>query len=303
MSSHQSNNKSAFIGLLILTIPPLIWAGNFIVGRAVRDDVPPIALAFWRWVVALLCLLPFAWSAIRREYPLYWQYRWPIFKVALTGFAAFNVIIYLGLQETTAVNGVLMNSTIPILILVFGTVFYRQVMNRFQVLGLFLSLFGVLTVILQGNWSRLLSLSFSHGDLIVLSGMVVFALFSLWLKEIPTTFNRLGVMTVEIAIAVILLLPLYVWQVAHGLQIHWQFTAYAAVAYVGIFASIIAYVLYAMGVERVGPARAGLSIHLAPVFGAIMSSLLLHEFLHWYHAVGIVAIFLGIACSNKNVAK
>lgn len=295
------NKKTFIITLLILTLPPLIWAGNFIVGRAIRHDVPPVALAFWRWVVAFICLLPFSWRAIRHEYRQYWQYRWAIFKVALTGFAAFNAIIYMGLQETTAFNGVLMNSTIPILILVFGALFYHQMMNRFQVIGLILSLAGVLTVILQGDWSRILSLSFSHGDLIVLSGMVVFALFSLWLKAVPKTFNRFGVMTVEIGIAVLLLLPFYLWQTWHGLHVDWNVNAYAAIAYVGIFASIIAYLLYAMGVERIGPARAGLFIHLAPVFGAILSSLLLHESLHLYHLVGIVAIFLGIACSNRKV--
>lgn len=293
-------NKQARIwGLIILAIPPLIWAGNFIVGRAMRDDIPPVALAFWRWVIGFVCLLPFAWGAIRREYRQYWQYKWVIFKVALTGFAAFNAIIYFGLQYTTAFNGVLLNSIIPILILVFGAVFYRQSMNRFQIVGLILSLVGVLTVILQGDWSRILTLTFSRGDLIILGGTSIFALFSLWLREIPASFNRYGVMTVEVGIAVILLFPVYLWELAHGMQVHWNPTSLTAVFYVGIFASIIAYLLYAIGVERVGAARAGLFIHLTPVFGAIMSSLLLHESLHLFHAVGVLLIFAGIACSNK----
>lgn len=302
MQHNKSNSQLNLMAVIILTIPPLIWAGNFIVGRAMRDDVPPVALAFWRWVIAFLCLLPFAWQAIRREYRQYWQYRWAIFKVALTGFAAFNAIIYLGLQQTTAFNGVLLNSSIPILILVFGALFYRQVMNRFQIIGLCLSIVGVLTIILQGDWSRILTLSFSHGDLIVFGGMIVFALFSLWLRAIPSSFNRFGVMTVEIGIAVILLLPFYLWELAHGMHIDWKPSSFAAVFYVGIFASIIAYLLYAMGVERVGPARAGLFIHLAPVFGAILSSFLLHESLHLFHAVGVIFIFAGIACSNKQAA-
>lgn len=297
-------NKQARVwSLIILMIPPLIWAGNFIVGRAMRDDVPPVALAFWRWVIGFLCLLPFAWPAIRREYRQYWQYKWVIFKVALTGFAAFNVIIYLGLQYTTAFNGVLFNSIIPILILVFGALFYHQPMHRFQVVGVLLSLLGVLTVILQGDWGRILTLSFSKGDLIILAGAVVFAMFSLWLREIPASFNRYGVMTVEVGIAVIILFPLYLWELAHGMQVNWTFTSTAAVFYVGIFASIVAYLFYAIGVARIGPARAGLFIHLTPIFGAIMSSFLLHESLHLFHVVGVLFIFAGIVCSNKKAIK
>ncbi len=285
-------------GLLILVLPPLFWAGNFVVGRAVRGDVPPMTLSFGRWLIAFACLLPFAWRPLRRDLPRYWQHRWRLLGLAVVGVAAFNSLVYAGLRSTTATNGLLLNSFIPLLIVLFGALFYRQRLGARQYLGLALSFAGVLTIVLHGDWTRLAALQFSHGDLVVFAAMVCWALYTLWLRGMPADIDRVGLMEAQIGVAVVCLLPLFLWEYASGQRAQWNAPALAAFAYVGIFPSVLAYLLYNLGVARVGPARAGLFIHLMPVFGALLSVLFLHEPLHAYHAAGFCLILAGLACSG-----
>src|SRR6516225_9986259 len=143
---------------LVLTLPPLLWAGNFVVGRAARDDVPPMMLAFARHFVALAFLLPFGWAAMRRDIKRYWECRCQLVQISFTGMVAFNLLVYLGLHSTTASNAQLMNSTIPVLIVLLSAVFLRQRLSVAQVFGLVLSCAGVLTIILHGDFARLVAL-------------------------------------------------------------------------------------------------------------------------------------------------
>ncbi|MGE4527139.1 MAG: DMT family transporter [Rhodospirillaceae bacterium] len=286
------------VGLLLLVPPPLFWAGNFIVGRAMRGDVPPFTLSFWRWVIAFVCLLPFAWKPMRRDWPLYWRYRWHLLRIALAGVTAFNSLIYVGLQWTAAANGLLLNSFIPILIVLFGALFFRQRLSLAQAAGLALSFAGVLTIILHGEWERLATLSFSVGDLVVFCAMISWALYTLWLRAIPPEIDRIGLMGAQIAVAFLFLVPMYLGELAFGYAPNWRAESFAALAYLGVFPSVLAYLFYNIGVARVGAARAGMFIHLIPVFGVILAVLFLHETLHAYHALGMAAILSGIALAT-----
>lgn len=287
------------LGWFMLLLPPLFWAGNFVAGRAARDDVPPIMLAFARHFVALAFLLPFGWHAMRRDVKRYWAYRWRLVQTSLAGMVAFNVLVYLGLHSTTASNAQLMNSTIPALIVLLSVMFFRQGLGVAQIVGLVLSCAGVLTIILHGDFARLLALEFYRGDLLVFGGMVSFALFSVLLRSLPADIDRLGILGVQLAIAVMVLFPFLVWEyIIGGARATWNAGAIAAMLYVGIAASLIANLLYMVGIARVGPTRAGMFIHLVPLYGAILSTALLGETLHIYHAIGMAAILAGLACSN-----
>lgn len=302
MSTPTPGNRplSPILLMLVLVLPPLFWAGNFVVGRAVHANIPPLTLSLGRWVIAFVCILPFALPAMRRDWRLYWQYRWRLLAVSTVGVAAFNTLVYSGLHDTTATNGILLNSCIPILILLFGALFYRLPLHLLQLLGLALSLAGVLTIILHGEWSSLATLDFSGGDLVIFTAMICWALYTLWLRELPATINRIGLMCIQIFIAIILLLPLYAWETHTGQVPQWNHDTWLALAYVGIFPSVIAYTLYTIGVARAGAARAGLFIHLMPVFGSMLSVLFLGENLHVFHALGIAAILGGLVLSSKN---
>jgi drug/metabolite transporter (DMT)-like permease len=286
------------VGLLLLLPPPLFWAGNFIVGRAMNGAVPPMALSFWRWVIALAGLMPFARAAMRRDLPQYWRHRWRVLGVSLTGVFAFNSLVYLGLRTTTASNALLLNSLIPILVVLFGAVFYRQRLRPLQGLGLGLSLVGVFTIILHGEWLRLTSLSFSGGDLTIFCAMISWALYTLWLRGIPAEIDRVGLMGTQILVALIALTPLYLWERASGAVAIWDLRSIAALAYLGLCPSVIAYLLYNIAVSRVGAAQAGLSIHLIPMFGVALAVLFLNETVHGYHLLGVAAIIAGIVCAS-----
>lgn len=292
------SKTSTWTVYLILMLPPLMWAGNFVVGRAIRDDVSPTMLSFGRWIIALAFLLPFSWKAIKHDLPRYWQYRWPLLGVSVTGITLFNSLVYAGLHSTTASNALLMNSFIPVIILIISALFYGQKLNSFQIIGLALSCFGVFTIILAGDWHNLVDLQFSSGDLIVFLAIICFALYTLWLKKLPKDLNRIGLLSMQMLIGVAILLPFYLWEAMHGMHNTWNVGTISGLIYVGIFASVIAYFLFMIGVSKVGPERAGVFMHLMPVFGAILSVIFLGESLHAYHAVGIIAIFIGLALSN-----
>ncbi len=285
--------------LPFLITPPLLWAGNVIVARAVRNDIPPLTLSFGRWVISLLILLPFAWAAMRRDRTLYRRHAKLVIGTSLTGIAAFNTLVYTGLHQTTSTNALLLNSCIPVLIMLIGSLFYGQKLNRFQTAGLLLSLLGVLVIILRGQAGNLWALRFNPGDLWVSAAVVCWAFYTLWMRQMPAEINRTGLTAVQIMLGLLVLLPLWLWERAAGTPVYWNGNALAGLAYVGIFPSVVAYLCYTAAIARVGAVRAGLSIHLMPVFGTLLAVTLLGESLHLYHLAGIAAIFGGILLSNK----
>jgi drug/metabolite transporter (DMT)-like permease len=260
-------------------------------------------LAFARHFIALIFLLPFGWIAMKRDMSRYWEFRWQLLRVSLAGMVAFNLLVYVGLHSTTASNAQLMNSVIPVLIVLFGAAFFRQRLNAMQIFGLLLSCVGVLTIILHGDFSRLFALQFSHGDVIMFGAMVSFALFSVWLRSFPADMDRLGLLGAQLVVAVAVLFPFLVWEYLTGIRATWGVATLAAMLYVGLAPSLLANLLYMFGIARVGPARAGLFIHLVPFYGAIMSIAFLGESLHVYHAVGMIAIIAGLACSRPEHGK
>ncbi|WP_296980900.1 MULTISPECIES: DMT family transporter [unclassified Thalassolituus] len=283
----------------LLLLPPLFWAGNFIIGRAVRDEIPPVTLSLYRWIIASLVLLPFAWKALQRDRQLYWQHRWLILGISLTGITAFNSLIYLGLQSTQAANGIILNSFIPLLIVLLGGLFFGYSVGRLQIVGMVVSFAGVLAIVMRGDTQILASLNFAHGDLILLVAMVVWALYTIGLKAVPAGINRTGLLQVQMATGLVFLLPFWGWELASGQTPVWNMHSVLSLAYVGIVPSVLAYLLYNACVARLGPARAGLSIHLMPLFGAGLSVVYLGEQIHLYHIIGAILIFGGILLASR----
>ena len=300
----MSDNSSSALHwrtLVLLLLPPLFWAGNFIAGRAISDSVPPVALSLIRWSIALLCLLPCAIRPFLRDRQRYPAYRWHILGTAITGVATFNLLIYWGLHTTSATNGIILNSFIPFLVAIFGLLFYRQKLPFNQLLGLLVSLAGVLTVVSHGNLQVLLTLAFAPGDVIILVAMIFWALYTLWLKAIPPEINRTGLMLCQILIALALLLPLALWEhqtQSQHVQIDSSRTIWILL-YIGIFPSVIALLAYSKAVTLVGSVRASVFIHAMPVFGSLLSTLLLHEAFHLYQFIGMLTIFSGIWLANR----
>jgi drug/metabolite transporter (DMT)-like permease len=289
--------------LLALAVPPLLWAGNFIVGRAVREDISPLTLVFLRHLLAFLCLLPFCWRHLRRDAAQYWHARWFLVRTAVSGMLLFNVLIYFGLHSTTATNALLLNSAIPVLIAVFSLLLFRQRTSLPVLVGLAVSLTGVLSIVSRGRWDTLLQLQVSHGDALALAGVASFALYSIWLRQMPAGLHRLSVVCAQFLVATVLLLPAYLWDVASGASMAWTWSNAAAIAYVAIGSAVVATVFYAAAVRRLGAAHASLCIHLTPVFGAFMGAWWLSESIQPYHWLGMLLILSGLGLATLRWAS
>ncbi|WP_457571150.1 DMT family transporter [Desulfovulcanus sp.] len=286
---------------LLLTLAVLFWSGNFIVGRAVRADVPPIALAFWRWTSAsLLVLWPAMhylkrdWNTIRSNLPI-------LLLLSAIGIASFNTLLYIGLQWTIALNAFLMQSIMPVLIVVMSFLIFREKITAIQGMGVVISLIGAFIIIMQGDLKMLSSLSMNCGDVLIFIAVICYAGYSVMLRKRPS-IHPLSFLAITFIIGSLLLLPLYLWETFTMRSISFNRPTLLAVGYVAVFPSIVSYLCYNRGVELVGANRAGLFIHLMPVFGSIMAIIFLGESLRWFHGAGIVLIALGIILSTRNKA-
>lgn len=293
--------KRGFFDLpyVLLVLTALFWSGNFIVARATHVDVPPIGLAFWRWFGSLAVVLPFAWRPLRRDWPVIRRHWRIIVALAAIGVASFNTLVYLGLQTTTAINAVLLQSAIPVSIVAFAYLLFGTTVRPIQAGGILLSLTGVVTIVGRGDLDIIHGLAFNHGDLLVFAAVVLWALYSVLLRKRPQ-LHPLSFLTITIAISVPLLAPLYAWEHFTVRPMHFDRSTLAAVGYVAIFPSVLAYMFYNRGVDLIGANRAGTFIHLMPLFGSIMAILFLGESFHLYHAIGIAMILGGITLAVRS---
>jgi drug/metabolite transporter (DMT)-like permease len=284
---------------LLLVLATLFWSGNFVLGRAVRADVPPIGLAFWRWCGGSILVLNFAWPYLKRDWGLIWQHWRIILLLSILGVATFNTLIYTGLQFTTAINALLMQSAMPVLIVLMSYFFFRETVRVIQGVGILLSLMGVLTIVGQGRLEVLTSLSLNLGDLLVFIAVALYAAYSALLRRRPPVHPLSFIATTFIA-GTVILLPFYLWENGAGRVMSIDGVTLLTVGYVAIFPSILAYLFYNRGVELAGANRAGLFVHLMPVFGSIMAISFLGERFGWFHGVGILLILGGILLATRS---
>lgn len=278
---------------LLLLLAVVFWAGNFLLGRAVRAEVPPVALAFGRWAGASLLLLPFAGRTLWRERHLLRRSLGDVVVLSFLGVATFNTLVYLGLQTTTALNAFLLQALMPVLIVAFGVLAFGERIGGRQGVGLALSLAGAAWVIVEGRPERLLSLALSPGDLLVLTAVLAYAGYSVLLRRRPP-MSGLAFVLATFLIGTLMLLPFWAWEAAVR-PFEPSAPAFLALLYVMVFPSIVSYLCFNRGVELIGSARAGAFLHLMPALGSLGAVLLLGEAFRSYHALGLAAIALGIA--------
>lgn len=278
----------------LAVLPPLFWAGNFVLGRALHGDMPPLALSFWRWMLALLILLPFAWSGIVTQASVLRRHLPVLAVLALLGVTNYNTFAYIGLQSTTATNGALLTSVTPLLILGLSWLLLGQTIRLGQGAGMLLSLLGVLVILSEGEPDRLIALRPNQGDLWILAASADWALYSVCLRWRPKGLDPLVFLTATVALGCIPLALLYGWDLAMGRGFDLTGSNLAALGYVALFPSVLAYVIWNRAVADLGPNRTGQYIHLLPVFGALLAILLLGERPGWFHGMGFVLIASGI---------
>ncbi len=285
---------------LLLTLTVLFWSINWVIGRAIAGHVSPIAFTFIRWVGAFAIMLPFAWPQIRAQWAAIRRHWKLIAWLGFWGTGLHNAFAYAGLQFTTATNGVILNSSVPIMIIVVGWLFYRDTISRGQALGVAISLAGVLAILTRGDLRVLASFSLNKGDLIVLAGMIFWAAYTVFLRIKPAEVGGLALLTCCSAVGICLLFPLFLAEmIFFGGHVELRPATFAAMAYVAIFPSFVGYVFWNRAVAEVGSNVAGIFMHLMPVFGSILAWIFLDERIELFHVVGIALILGGITLTSR----
>lgn len=283
--------------LLILTT--LFWSGNMVLGRGIRADVPPMALAFWRWAIALMLVMPLALPHLKAQWPLLRKGWKPIIILGLLGVGSYNTFAYVALQYTGATNAVLLNSFIPIATIAISWAFLGKHLSRREGLGVMISLFGAMTIVARGDIDVLAHLNLNIGDVWMLGAVLVWAIYTVGLAWRPAGVHPMLMLAAMTCVGLAFLFPAYLWEIASGRQINVHLASLASLAYVGIFPSFLGYIFYNKGVAEVGANKASLFIHLMPVFGTLLSAVFLGEIPYWYHYLGIGLIFSGIWLTMK----
>jgi len=280
---------------LLLTFTTLFWAGNFVLARAVHASVPPVGLAFWRWFVVAMLVLPWAWLDLRRQWPAMRARLGLMLALGSFSVGAFNTLIYIGLQTTSAVNALLLISAIPVFILILAPpVLGNRLLGR-QILGVAVSALGVLLVLSHGRPAALAGLGRHVGSLWVLAGVFSWALYSVLLRKLPPQIGGRGLFAATVSIGLLALLPFYLGEtfIQHR-PMHLNATVVLSVGYVAVFASVLAYLFWNRAVAIIGAEQAGAFIHLMPAFGLILSAWLLGERIGAFDVAGLALILGGL---------
>ncbi len=284
---------------LLLTLTPFFWSCNWIVGRGLASDIPPMAMTFLRWFFAVLILAPFALAHVRRDWPIL-RRNWKILLfLGVIGVGSHNALAYAGLNYTTATNGVILNSFIPVMIIALSWIFLRDRLSGVQLSGVAVSLAGVLVILSQGSFEVLASFRLNGGDLLVMLSMAIWAVYTICLRWRPAGLSMLTFLFVLACIGDLAVLPLFIVEFTYGRQMAVTPANIAALVSVALFSSVLAYIFWNQGVEAVGANVAGLFVHLMPVFGVVLAWVFLDERLALYHLAGIGLILAGITITSR----
>ncbi len=295
-NSYNLNFTKAY---LFLTLASLFWSGNFIVGKIASSyEVPPFSLNFYRWLFALLILLPFTYKEIFLNKNHIFQNFKLFIILGITSITIFNSIVYYSLYYTQVISGILMISTIPVWILFFASIFKIERTNLFQILGVALSLLGVLFIISKADIEIVKKIKFNKGDLSMVVGMLSWAIYSALLRKKKHPFSQIVLLEIIIIFGLIFLIPIYFLEMNFGNKIVLEWPFILTLGYVVLFPGIFAFLFWIKGIDIIGANRAGVFLHLMTIFGAIMAILILGEKFMFYHFLGAIFIIAGITLSN-----
>jgi drug/metabolite transporter (DMT)-like permease len=284
---------------LLLTLTVLFWSSNMVIGRGIRDDIPPITLAFWRWVVAFALVLPLALPHLKAQWPVLRAGWRPLLILGLLGTAGYNTLAYIGLQHTTATNAALLNSFVPIATIAISWAFLGKHLRRMEALGVAISLCGALTIVGRGDPAVLAGLQLNVGDLWMLLAVLDWAIYTVALAWRPAGLHPMLMLAASIVVGLLTLGPASLWELESGRSVNLNSTVVATIGYLGLLPSFLGYIFYNRAVAEVGASKSSLFIHLMPVFGTLLSAIFLGEVALWYHYAGIALIFTGIWLTTR----
>ena len=301
--SAPAMRRSAPARYLFGILPPLFWAGNFFLARMFHQAIPPVQMSFWRWVLALAILLAFGFPQFRGNLPAL-RREWPYLAfLGASGVTAFNCLIYVALHHTTVVNASLINSLMPMLTILIAFALIGDPLSLRQLAGLAFCIIGAAVIVARGDLAHLAGLEVNPGDLLVLCGVGFWALYTVLIKWRPTRLPLLAFLAVTTAFGVLFHLPFLAWELRHAGAFAFVLPNIAAVVYLAIFPSLLAYIFWNRAVADFGPGRTGMFMYLMPIFSTLLAVAFLDEAVRLFHLAGLALIFGGIALATRPMRR
>ncbi|MEQ1649068.1 MAG: DMT family transporter [Hyphomicrobiaceae bacterium] len=292
-----TRNRDELMAYVLLALAALCWSGNHVLGRAAAGHVPPFAISLFRWGVALILLWPFAGEYVRRDWPTIKAHWRTLVFLGVLGGAIFGVLQYIGARYTTAINISVLNALAPVMIALAGAGLFGDRLSRRQTGGIAVSLAGVALIVTKADFSRLAGLDFNWGDLIILFNVGVWAIYSVCLRWRPR-MHWLSFTYCLAAISTLATAPFFAAEHLSGVQLQPTLLTALVLGYVAVFPSVVGFAAWSRGVEILGPARSGATMHLIPLFSALIANVTLGEVLHGFHVAGFAMILAGVWLSS-----
>ena len=286
---------------LLLSLTSLFWAGNVVLGRFVAGKIPPMTLSFIRWSAAFLIVLPFAWKYLAKDWPAIRNQLGLMVALSFTGIATFNCLGYWSLQYTQALNALLLQSSGPLFVALFALVLFGIRLTLAQAIGIVISMTGVFVILLRGDIETLSSIQFNKGDIGYTLALVIFGLYSALAAKRPL-IHPLSFLAFTTGCGALFIIPLIAWEIGNGEYMTVSATTMAALVYVAIFPSTLAYLFFNRGIELIGPNRAAPFFHLIPVFGSVLAIVFLGERPQLFHVVGYALVLAGVFIAARRAS-
>jgi len=284
----------------MLVLATLFWSGNFIVGKiAFVDNLPPFSLTFFRWLLVWIILIPFTYKELFKLKKIIFQNVFLLFFLGLTSVGLFNSFIYNALNFTQVINASLFNAVIPAAIILLCFIFKLDKTNKYQLLGLVITLLGILSIITKLDLNILLTLNFNKGDLLMIGAVITWGVYSAFLKKIKFEVSLLTLVHILCTFGLITLIPQFLYELLQGQTVTMNSNFIYSLLYLALFPSIGSYYCWAGAVSIIGANRSGIFLSLIPLFSTIMAIFFFNEKFQYYHFIGSVLTLFGLFLSSK----
>jgi len=294
--------KAVYIGILLAVLTTLIWSGNFIVARAAFKLMPPISMAFYRWLTASIIILPFGLKKVWEERKLLRENAYYLFWASLTGIALFNTCVYVAGHYSSAINLALVGTTSsPIMAVALARIFLKEKITTLRVIGLILCICGILFLMGKGSFKQIILLRFSIGDVWVLLGAFFFAIYNILVRKKPSGISSIAFTTVIFTAGTLMLLPFFIFEQNHSAPVRWDRNLFFIVLYLGLGNSVICYICWNAAIARLGAARTALFGNLIPIFSSLEAAYILDEKVTEMHILSLFMVITGLIIANLKI--
>lgn len=291
--------RKFFTGVSLAIFTVLIWSGNYVIARGISKQISPVSLAFYRWGLASVCILPFAIQKFNRQRQVIFAHKSYIFCTALTGVALFNTLIYLGGHYTSAINLALIGTTsAPVFITFLAAIFLKEPVSKYRITGMVICIAGILFLICQGNLQKLARFHFGKGDVIMLASAFSFAIYNILVRKKPAAILPTVFLFAVFTLGALLLLPFYIYEIMHTPAVAWNANMVYIIIYLGIGNSTIAFLCWNASIARLGASGTALFSNLIPVFSTIEAVIFLGETFSPTHLMSGLLVIGGLIIAN-----